>query len=102
VLATKEPKPEIKNQTKIKKTYVGKGIHYYPKSRIGQFLIEENEIKVGDTILIKGVTTGEQQITIDEMFVNEIASKKAISGENCTFKLPFRIRLSDKLYLVSN
>jgi UPF0176 protein len=34
------------------------------------------------------------------MFVNEIASAKAIVGDTCTFKLPFRIRLSDKLYKI--
>jgi UPF0176 protein len=32
-----------------------------PKPSIGQFSIEENEINIGDTILIKGTTTGEQQ-----------------------------------------
>jgi UPF0176 protein len=37
---------------------------FYPKPSIGQFSIEENEINVGDTILIKGMTTGEQQLVI--------------------------------------
>ncbi len=39
-------------------------------------------------------------MTLDEMFVNEIASQKAVSGDTCTFKVPFRIRLSDKLYKI--
>ena len=69
-------------------------------SLIAQFLIEEGEIKIGDKILIKGTTTGEQQIIIEEMFVNDIAATIAASGDTCTFKLPFRIRLSDKLYKV--
>jgi len=37
---------------------------------------------------------------IEEMFVNEMASEKAVPGDTCTFKLPFRIRLSDKLYKI--
>ena len=95
-----EPKPEVKKEPKIKKQYIGKGTHFFPKANIAQFLIEENEIKIGDKILIKGTTTGEQQFILEEMFVNEIASEKAVSGHTCTFKVPFRIRLSDKLYKI--
>lgn len=90
----------IKKQPKIKKIYIGKGTHFFPKPSIGQFLIEENEIKIGDTILIKGSTTGEQKVVIEEMLVNDLAQEKAVSGDTCTFKLPFRIRLSDKLYKI--
>lgn len=90
----------LKKETKIKKQYIGKGTHFFPKPSVAQFLIEEGEIKIGDTILIKGTTTGEQQMIIEEMFVNDIDSKIATSGDTCTFKLPFRIRLSDKLYKV--
>jgi UPF0176 protein len=100
IFVAEEPKPAKKKEQKVKKQYIGKGTHFYPKANIGQFLIEENEIKIGDTILIKGSTTGEQQMVLDEMFVNEMASEKAVSGDTCTFKLPFRIRLSDKLYVI--
>ena len=80
--------------------FVGKGTHFYPKANIAQFEIEENEIKIGDTILIKGVTTGELQMILSEMFVNENSTQKAIAGDICTVKVPFRIRLSDKLYKI--
>jgi UPF0176 protein len=90
----------VKKEPKVKKIYIGKGTHFFPKPSIGQFLIEENEIKIGDTILIKGSTTGEQKVVIEEMLVNDLAQEKAVSGDTCTFKLPFRIRLSDKLYKI--
>ena len=100
VFIAEEPKKAAKKELKVKKKYIGKGTHFYPKANIGQFLIEEYEIKMGDTILIKGSTTGEQQLVLDELFVNGIASEKAVSGDTCTFKLSFRIRLSDKLYKI--
>lgn len=93
-------KAVAKKQPKIKKQYIGKGTHFFPKPSIGQFLIEENEIKIGDTVLIKGSTTGEQKLIIEKMFVNDIESETAVSGDTCTFQLPFRIRLSDKIYKV--
>ncbi|WP_026707890.1 oxygen-dependent tRNA uridine(34) hydroxylase TrhO [Flavobacterium frigidarium] len=89
-----------KKEPKIKKQYIGRGTHFYPKPSIGQFTIEENEINIGDTILIKGMTTGEQKLVLTEMLVNDKAADKAVANDICTFKLPFRIRLSDKLYKV--
>jgi UPF0176 protein len=100
ILSIKEPKIIQSKTPKINKIYLGKAIHYFPKSGIGQFLIEENQLVLGETILIKGTTTGEQQLIIEEMFVNEIESSKAVVGDTFTFKLPFRIRLSDKLYKI--
>jgi len=93
-----EPKTIVKKETKIKKTYIGKGIHFFPKASIGQFYIEAGQIQNGDKILIKGPTTGDQQVVVEEMFVNDHAADKAVAGNTCSFKLPFRIRLSDKLY----
>jgi U32 family peptidase len=83
-----------------KKVYVGKGTHYFPKANIGQFKIEAYDIKAGDKILITGPNTGAQELVIDEMFVNDQVSDKATKGDHCTLKLPFRIRLSDKLYKI--
>jgi UPF0176 protein len=100
VFIAEEEKSVIAKTPKIKKMFVGKGTHFYPKANIAQFGIEENEIKIGDTILIKGKTTGEQQLLLSEMFVNEHAAQKAIIGDICTFKVPFRIRLSDKIYKI--
>jgi len=93
-------KVTTKKEVKVRKIYIGRGIHFFPKADIGQFLIEENEIKIGDKILIKGTTTGNQEMIITEMFVNDLAAEKAVVGDTSTFKLPFRIRLSDKLYKI--
>ena len=81
-----------------KKVYVGKGKHYFPKSGIAQFKIEAYDIKKGDKLLITGPTTGAQELFLDELFVDDSQADKASKGEECTFKVPFRIRMSDKLY----
>ena len=81
-----------------KKVYVGKGMHYFPKSGIAEFKIEAYDIKKGDKILITGPSTGAQELVVDDMFVNDVQSEKATKGDSCTIKIPFRIRLSDKMY----
>ena len=94
------PEKIIKKETKIKKVYIGKATHFYTKVSVGQFNIENNELSISDSILIIGETTGNQEIILDKMFVNDFISEKAISGDVLTLKLPFRIRLSDKIYKI--
>lgn len=83
-----------------KKVYVGKGMHYFPKSSIAEFKIEAYDIKKGDKILITGPSTGAQELILDDFLVNDIHSEKATKGDSCTVKVPFRIRLSDKMYKI--
>jgi len=83
-----------------KKVYLGKGMHYFTKSNIGEFKIEAYDITLGDTILITGPTTGAQEMEVIEMFVNDIKGEKAQKGDSVTIPLTFRIRPSDKLYKI--
>ncbi|MDP2059653.1 MAG: peptidase U32 family protein [Flavobacteriaceae bacterium] len=83
-----------------KKVYIGKGMHYFPKSGVAEFKIEAYDLTKGDKILITGPSTGAQELVVDDMFVNDINAQKASKGDSCTFKTPFRIRLSDKLYKI--
>ena len=86
------------SQATQKKVFIGIGKHYFPKAKIGEFLIQAFDVKVGDTILITGPSTGAQELEVTEMFVNDLKSESAKKGDTVTMKLPFRIRLSDKLY----
>jgi putative protease len=83
-----------------KKVYVGKGVHYFPKSNVGEFKIEAYDIAVGDKILITGPTTGAKELTIEQMFVNDIKGEFATKGDSITIPLQFRIRPSDKFYKI--
>ncbi|BCY27885.1 peptidase U32 family protein [Flavobacterium okayamense] len=83
-----------------KKVYIGKGMHYFPKASIAEFKIEAYDIKKGDKVLITGPTTGVQELVIEDMMVNDETSEKATKGDSLTVKLPFRIRLSDKMYKI--
>ena len=79
---------------------MGKAEHYYTKSKIAQFLINNHELTIGDKVLISGPTTGEQELTITELFANGNLCETAKVGDQITFETPFRIRLSDKLYKI--
>lgn len=83
-----------------KKVYVGKGMHYFPKTSIAEFKIEAYDLKIGDQILITGPTTGVEEFELTEMMVNDSQGEKAIKGDSITIPLKFRIRNSDKLYKI--
>ena len=81
-----------------KKIYLGKGIHYFPKSKVAHFKIESQTIKVGDQILITGPTTGVIETSISSLRVDDLQVDQASRGEEITFPLDEIIRSSDKIY----
>ena len=83
-----------------KKVFLGKGVHYFPKAKVGEFRIDAYDLKLGDTILITGPTTGAKEMELTKMFVNDEEKETAKKGDSVTFKLDFRIRESDKLYKI--
>lgn len=100
-LAKAETK-NIRQKIAVKKVLLGKAEHYYSKSKISQFLMENNELSVGDKVLISGPTTGEQELIITQIYVNGAPCETAKKGDQITFEIPFRTRLSDKLYKILN
>lgn len=83
-----------------KKVYIGKGVHYFPKAKIGEFKIEAYDVSLGDTILITGPTTGAKELELKEMLVNDKPQEKGTKGDAITIPLDFRVRPSDKLYKI--
>jgi UPF0176 protein len=93
---------KIRQRIKIKKALLGKAEHYFVKAQVALFMIESNELQVGDTILISGPTTGNEQLVLEKMLVNGSEKTIAQPGDKVTFEVPFRVRLSDKLYKILN
>ncbi len=91
------------NQAKFKKMYVGRGKHYYPKAKVGEFQIEAFDVKVGDKILIIGPESGVREMELREIYVNDKPGDTAKKGDVLSVKIDTKIRPSDKLYkLVEN
>ena len=90
----------VKKST-FKKIRIGKGQHYFSKIKVGQFIVDNHSLSVGDNILICGSTTGEQKFIITKMLVNDIDKNWAQQGDNISFELPFKIRNSDVLFKIS-
>ena len=99
VIAKVQAKKQEEKKKQIKKQLVGKATHYYTASGISEFTLS-GDINKGDILLVVGPTTGEQKIEEYKMVVNQDFADSAKSDDKITIKLPFRTRLSDKLYKI--
>ena len=81
-----------------RKVYAGRGIKYFSNIGVAEFLIEASEIKVGDKLLITGPTAGAMFVTLEEARVDLKPVDVVPKGVHVSFKVPGRIRPSDKLY----
>ncbi|MCC8037459.1 MAG: U32 family peptidase [Bacteroidales bacterium] len=81
------------------KVYAAKGVKYFSGLGVGEFLMENGELHVGDEVVITGPTTGALIITVDEIRVGLKPVEKAVKGDAFSIPVPAKIRPSDRLYL---
>lgn len=91
---------EYGNRATKRKVLIGKGTNYFAKIKVAEFLLESNELCVGDKILITGPTTGVVETTINEIRVDLKPVEKAVKGDSFSIALDTMIRRSDKLYKI--
>jgi putative protease len=85
-----------------RKIYIGKGIKYYDKKKVGEFTLESNQLSTGNNILITGPTTGVIQTKVGELRIKDSPVYTVKKGDTFSLPLKDKIRPSDKLYKVIN
>ncbi len=83
-----------------RKVYVGKGLKYFSKLGVAEFSCEACEFSVGDKMLITGPTTGALYVTVEEIHDDTSAVATAQKGTRVSFKVPEKVRPSDKLFKI--
>jgi putative protease len=82
------------------KIFLGKGIKYFSKLKVGEFQVETRSLEKGDEILITGPTTGVVTAIVEEMRVDNKVVEKVTKGDRFSMQLDEVVRPSDKLYKV--
>ncbi|MCQ2112002.1 MAG: U32 family peptidase [Bacteroidaceae bacterium] len=85
-----------------KKEYVGKCIKYFSRLGVAEILIENSVLKLGDKILITGVTTGALELTVSEMRYDLKPVSEAIRGHRVSIPVSEKVRPNDKLYVLQS
>lgn len=83
-----------------KKQYVGRGLKYFSKLGVGEFLVEAGEFSPGDKMLIIGPTTGALYLRVNDIHGDNGPVEKATKGMRVSIPVPEKTRPSDKLYKI--
>lgn len=83
-----------------RKVYIGKGINYFAKIGVAEFLIESQSLNVGDDIIITGPTTGVIESKVAEIRVDLKNVDSSTKGEYCSIPITEKVRRADKLYKI--
>jgi U32 family peptidase len=83
-----------------RKVYIGKGINYFAKIGVAEFLTETNSLQKGDRIIITGPTTGVMEAEVGEIRIDHAPVEKAVRGDRFSIPVPGIVRRSDKLYKI--
>lgn len=79
---------------------IGKVIHYWGKVSVAGIEITEGELKLGDTIHIKGAHS-DFTCAVDSMQVENESVEKAVKGDKVGIRVPEHAREHDLVYLVT-
>ena len=82
-----------------RKVYCGKITNWFAKIGVAEILVESASLKVGDTILIIGPSTGVIEYKVPEVRVDLKSVPEATKGTFCSIPMENKLRRSDKVYL---
>ena len=80
------------------KQYVAKGVKYFSRLGVGEFLMEGAELCVGDEVIITGPTTGALIVKVEDIRVDNKSVPKAVKGDAFSIAVPAKVRPADRLY----
>lgn len=76
---------------------IGRVFHFFAKPSVAAINITSGELRVGDTIHIKGETTDFTQ-KIESMEIDKVKVEVVTVGQGVGIKVPERVRSNDKVY----
>ena len=84
------------------KVYAAKALRYFSKLGVGEFLLENGTLHVGDEVVLTGPTTGAEIFKIKELRLDVDPVEKVEKGCKFSTPLPVKCRQSDRLYIWKN
>lgn len=80
------------------KFYSSKAMRYFPKLGVGEFLLENGTLSLGDEVVLTGPTTGALVFTVEELRLDLEPVQTVSKGDRFSMPVPAKIRPADRLY----
>jgi len=81
-----------------RKVYIGRCTNYLSKIGVAEFILETQNLSIGDDIIVTGETTGIYQDTVEDIRVELQSVSKVEKGVPFSIKTKELIRRNDKLF----
>lgn len=81
------------------KVFVGEVTNFFKKISVARVKILDHPIKLGDTIMFIGKNTPARKTSVTQLQYKHKPRKRTARGEEVGVKLPFLVRLHDKVFL---
>ncbi len=83
-----------------RKVQIGRCTNYFAKIGVAEFLLEAQELNVGDEILVTGETTGAYEAVVEEVRVDLKPVERVEKGTFFSIKTSEVVRRNDKLFKI--
>ncbi len=93
---------EYGSQATQEKVFIGRAKKYFPKAKVAELRLEAGDLKLNDSLLVTGPTTGLVKSTVESIFLDEKSVTKATRGNNITITLNEKVRPNDKVYIIKD
>jgi U32 family peptidase len=81
-----------------KKVYVGKVTNYFANIGVAECVVETQNVRVGEELLIIGPTTGCYEDTVEEIRVDLKSVEEAKKGDYFSLSVKEKVRRNDKIF----
>ncbi len=89
---------EAGSKSSKRKVYLAKGVKYFDRAKVAEFVCESQSLNTGDEVIITGPTTGYVQLIVNELRVDDKPVEQVKKGDVFSMAIDEKIRPSDKLY----
>lgn len=83
-----------------RKLFLGRGVKYFDRLRVGEFDMQTHSLKVGDEVMITGPVTGFIRASVSELRVEDVSVQCVSKGATFSMPVPDIVRREDKLYKI--
>ncbi len=89
------------SKAKKRKLFIGDGVKYFSNIGVGEFVLKNGTLEVGDQIIITGPTTGIVETKVEALrLANRQEVEKVEKGARFTMPVKAKVRPADKLFKI--
>ena len=91
------------NQSKTKRLFVGKVLHYFPKKGVALIeVLSKITLNEGDNCVITGKKTGLVRCKLKNMVIENKTIKRVVQKNKFTIKIKEKVRKNDDVFVINN